>query len=155
MCPNNRLGTVDLFIVSHHGQAISNSPVLVHALAPARGDHEQRHAQGRPAGRDEGAVLVAGARRPLADALLAAERPGIHRARDVHRQRRRRAAGGDADRRNRCPRARTGTPPPPAHNGAAYWIKVSARDDGSFTVTNARNGFSKDVRGETQVDFTC
>ena len=31
----------------------------------------------------------------------------------------------------------------PAHNGAAYWIKVSAKEDGSFTVTNARNGFSK------------
>jgi hypothetical protein len=25
----------------------------------------------------------------------------------------------------------------------AHWIKVSARDDGSFTVTNTRNGFSK------------
>src|SRR5262249_34890513 len=34
MCPNNLLGTVDLFIVSHHGQAISNSPALVHALHP-------------------------------------------------------------------------------------------------------------------------
>src|SRR5439155_7566567 len=34
MCPANRLGTADLFIVSHHGQAISNSPVLVHALQP-------------------------------------------------------------------------------------------------------------------------
>ena len=34
MCPTNRLGAVDLFIVSHHGQAISNSEVLVHALAP-------------------------------------------------------------------------------------------------------------------------
>jgi hypothetical protein len=34
-------------------------------------------------------------------------------------------------------------PPPPAHDGTAYWIKVFARDDGSFTVTNARNGFSK------------
>src|SRR5215471_395998 len=32
MCPQNRLGTVDLWIVSHHGQAISNSPVLSHAL---------------------------------------------------------------------------------------------------------------------------
>ena len=32
---------------------------------------------------------------------------------------------------------------PPAHNGTAYWIKVSAQRDGSFTVTNARNGFSK------------
>ena len=36
-----------------------------------------------------------------------------------------------------------GAPPPPAHNGAAYWIKVSAQEDGSFTVTNSRNGFSK------------
>src|SRR6185312_4743669 len=32
MCPNNPLGTVDLSIVSHHGQPISNSEVLVHAL---------------------------------------------------------------------------------------------------------------------------
>jgi len=35
------------------------------------------------------------------------------------------------------------TPPPPAHNGPAYWIKVSAQQDGTFTVTNARNGFAK------------
>jgi hypothetical protein len=35
------------------------------------------------------------------------------------------------------------TPPPPAHNGTAYWIKVSAQQDGTFTVTNTRNGFSK------------
>ena len=35
------------------------------------------------------------------------------------------------------------TPPPPAHNGMAYWIKVSAEQDGSFTVVNSRNGFSK------------
>jgi hypothetical protein len=37
-------------------------------------------------------------------------------------------------------------PPPPAHNGRAYWVKVSARDDGTFTVTNSRNGFSKEYR---------
>jgi hypothetical protein len=36
-----------------------------------------------------------------------------------------------------------GAPPAPVHNGAAFWIKVSARADGSFTVTNARNGFEK------------
>jgi hypothetical protein len=34
-------------------------------------------------------------------------------------------------------------PPPPTHNGPAYWIKVSAQQDGTFTVTNARNGFAK------------
>jgi hypothetical protein len=34
MCPANRLGTVDLFVVSHHGIDRSNSSPLVHGLAP-------------------------------------------------------------------------------------------------------------------------
>jgi hypothetical protein len=34
-------------------------------------------------------------------------------------------------------------PPPPVHNGTAYWFKVSAESDGTFTVTNTRNNFSK------------
>ena len=29
------------------------------------------------------------------------------------------------------------------HTGEAFWIKASANTDGSFTVTNTRNGFSK------------
>ena len=36
-----------------------------------------------------------------------------------------------------------GTPAPPAHNGPAFWLKLSAHRDGSFEVTNARNGFKK------------
>src|SRR5438034_8507925 len=42
-----------------------------------------------------------------------------------------------------APQAGPNAPPAPVHNGTAYWIKVSAQADGSFTVTNARNGFSK------------
>jgi len=37
-------------------------------------------------------------------------------------------------------------PPPPVHNGRAYWVKVSAREDGSFTVINTRNGFTREYR---------
>jgi hypothetical protein len=37
----------------------------------------------------------------------------------------------------------TPVPPSPQHDGPAYWIKVTAQSDGNFTVTNARNGFSK------------
>jgi len=37
-------------------------------------------------------------------------------------------------------------PPPPQHNGPAFWIKVNAQTDGTFTVTNTRNGFSKTYR---------
>ena len=31
----------------------------------------------------------------------------------------------------------------PVHMGTSHWIHVSARRDGSFTVTNSRNGFSR------------
>src|ERR1700744_2399383 len=34
MCPVNKGGPVDVFIVSHHGMDISNSPPLVHGLHP-------------------------------------------------------------------------------------------------------------------------
>jgi len=34
MCPTNRLGSVDVLLGLHHGQASSNSPVLVWALHP-------------------------------------------------------------------------------------------------------------------------
>jgi len=37
-------------------------------------------------------------------------------------------------------------PPAPEHNGNAYYFKVSAQQDGTFTVTNTRNGFSKTYR---------
>jgi hypothetical protein len=42
-----------------------------------------------------------------------------------------------------APTPGAGATPPPAHNGKAYWLKVSAETDGSFTVTNTRNGFNK------------
>ncbi len=34
MCPNNPLGTADLYVVSHHGLGISNSAALVHGIRP-------------------------------------------------------------------------------------------------------------------------
>ena len=34
MCPTNLVGTVDLFMVSHHGLKLSNSKMLVHAVHP-------------------------------------------------------------------------------------------------------------------------
>jgi len=41
----------------------------------------------------------------------------------------------------------TQAPPPPQHNGPAYYFKVSAQQDGTFTVTNMRNNFTKTYRG--------
>lgn len=34
MMPNNPIGRVDMFMVTHHGLPSSNNPVLVHAIAP-------------------------------------------------------------------------------------------------------------------------
>jgi beta-lactamase superfamily II metal-dependent hydrolase len=34
MCPSNRLGTIDIYIVSHHGWSQSNSPALLNGIAP-------------------------------------------------------------------------------------------------------------------------
>jgi hypothetical protein len=58
------------------------------------------------------------------------------------------------DGRPACPsrrsrRRRRRKPPPPLHNGTACWIKVSAQTSGTFTVTNARNGFSKTYDGRS------
>ena len=47
-----------------------------------------------------------------------------------------------ASRRSGMNETRARRPPPPIHNGTAYWIKLSAQQDSSFAVTNARNGFS-------------
>ena len=41
------------------------------------------------------------------------------------------------------PRARDTWPDAPPHNGIAYWFKLTAMEDGTFTVTNTRNDFSK------------
>jgi len=34
VCPTNKLGTIDIFVVSHHGWSQSNSPAFVNAIAP-------------------------------------------------------------------------------------------------------------------------
>ena len=143
MCPNNRLGAVDLFVVSHHGQPVSNSPALVHALAPRVAIMNN----GTRKGGQPDAMKVLHATPGLEDlwqvhySLLSGQEytvPGMFIANNPD---------GEYTAMtvfpNPAPPPGPNAPPPPAHNGPAYWIKVSARQDGSFTVTNARNGFSK------------
>src|SRR3989454_8796184 len=146
MCPNNRIGTVDLFVVSHHGQAISNSPVLTHAIQARAAIMNNGTRKG---GQPDAMKIIHSA--PALEDLwqihfsqLSGQEytaPGMF------------IANGIDEPQNAIPIAPIpapqpgpGTPPAPAHNGTAYWIKVSAQQDGTFTITNARNGFSKTYR---------
>ncbi len=143
MCPSNRLGTVDLFVVSHHGQPISNSEVLVHALHP----RVALLNNGTRKGGQPPAMKVLHTSPGLEDlwqihfSQLSGQEytvPGMFIANGVDEQASTMPIDAVA-----APAPGPNVPPPPAHNGPAYWIKVSARRDGSFTVTNARNGFTK------------
>jgi beta-lactamase superfamily II metal-dependent hydrolase len=196
MCPNNPIGTIDLLMVSHHGTDPSNSPQLIHALAPRvavmqNGTRKGAGAQTMPTLRsspglediwqlhwgygagieqNSAGVFIANVddNQTIANALTAPPRAGGPGGRGP--------GGGGPPVQNGPPGGApgaqpaggppTGGPPaggPPAGGppqgagpggggrgpGAAtghtpaYWIKVVAQQDGSFTVSNSRNAFSK------------
>jgi competence protein ComEC len=143
MCPINRIGTVDLWVVSHHGQPMSNSQVLVHALQPRVAILNN----GTRKGGQPSAMKIIYSSPGLEDlwqmhfSLLSGQEytvPGIFIANLLDDQ----PMAMPLDPMT-APQPGSGAPPPPAHNGTAYWIKVSAQMNGTFTVTNTRNGFSK------------
>jgi beta-lactamase superfamily II metal-dependent hydrolase len=143
MCPANRIGTVDVLLGLHHGQISSNSEVLVHAVRP----RVALMNNGTRKGGEPEVMKVVHSSPGLEDlwqihfSLLSGQEhtvPGMFIANIVDDQPSSIPIAAIA-----APPAGAGAPPPPAHNGTAYWIKVNAREDGSFTVTNARNRFTK------------
>jgi beta-lactamase superfamily II metal-dependent hydrolase len=153
MCPNNLVGTVDLYVASHHGLSRSGSPAMVHALHPlvavvpngfAKGGTPRTYTtlETSPGLEDiwanhwaaEGGIefnppgrFIANLETPevIADTILHPVGPQYW--------------GGHPP----------GVTPPqvsrlaaPKHD-VAYWIKITAKPSGEFTVTNSRNGFSK------------
>ena len=144
MCPSNRLGTIDLLVASHHGQSISNTQVLVHPLEP----RAILINNGVRKGGQPDAMKVFHSAPGVEDiwqlhfSQLSGQEytvPSLFIANNVD------TPPAEMPIAPLVPPAR-GTPgaqPPPVHNGEAFWLKVSAREDGSFTVTNARNGFVK------------
>jgi competence protein ComEC len=143
MCPNNRIGTVDVFLGLHHGQASSNSEVMVHALHPRVAIMNN----GTRKGGEPEVMKVVHSSPGLEDlwqmhfSVLSGQEytvPGMFIANTIDGPQTALPVAPVP-----APQPGPGAPPPPAHNGTAYWIKVSAQQDGSFTVTNARNGFNK------------
>jgi competence protein ComEC len=142
MCPANRLGTADLLIVGHHGQQISNSETLVDALQPRVSIINN----GTRKGGQPNAMKILLTSPGLEDvwqmhfSLLSGQEytvPGMFIANTADEQ------TDSMPIAAWTPPQQGQPPPPPAHNGKAYWIKVSAQRDGSFTVTNTRNALTK------------
>jgi competence protein ComEC len=116
MVPNNLIGTVDLFMVSHHGFKKSNSKLLVHSIHPKVGImNNGQHKGGDP---------------EVLDILRSS--PGFQDLWQLHYS--------DSAREKNAPGDFIANLQDPCEG---KMIKVSARRDGTFTVTNTRNGFSK------------
>jgi competence protein ComEC len=143
VCPANRLGTVDLFVASRHGQPSSNSEALVHAVQPRvilmnNGPRKGGQPQAMK-------VLLSSPRLENLWAIHFSELggqeytvPGLFIANVFD------APLTAMPVAPMVVSARgAAVPAAPVHDGTAYWIKVSARSDGSFTITNGRNGFTK------------
>ena len=158
MCPNNPIGTVDLYLTSHHGIDQSGSAALVHGLQPRVAIMHNSAFKG-------GAIQTM---------QVLHTSPGLEDIWQLHWAY---AAGLEQNSpslfianvednatmanvllnppatfgQGRGPAGMgPGGPPPGAgagrggHNtGPAFWIKVSAQPDGTFTVTNTRNNFTK------------
>jgi beta-lactamase superfamily II metal-dependent hydrolase len=116
MCPVNKLGKVDVYIVSHHGLINSGSPALVDAVAP------------RVAIMDNG-THKGGA--PTTFETI----EGSSRLKDLWQLHT--AEGSDA-KHNVAESHIANLPGPDAGN----YLKLTARMDGSFSVTNGRTGES-------------
>jgi competence protein ComEC len=117
VCPKNLLGQVDLFLISHHGFAISNSKDMVHALHPRV------------------AININSARKG-GDATawqIVHDSPGLQDIWQLH------YAIAAGQQRNAAPNFIANID----EKSDGHWIKASALPDGTFTVLNSRNNFEK------------
>lgn len=116
VCPTNRIGTVDLLLATQHGDEETGSPAFVYALRPKAvvTNNGPRKSVIQPLIR-----TVAASPRPMdlwqLHYSLLGDRVNVAEPFIANI--------GDAD--------------------AGHWLKVSARADGSFSVTNGRTGFTK------------
>ncbi len=117
VCPVNKIGKAQLFVVSHHGLDQSNSPALVHAIAPAVAIMDNGSKKGgSPAAWD-----------------VVKSSPGLKDLWQLHF-----ADAGGSEHNTSDPfianvnEADTG-----------FYLKVTAEEDGNFTVYNPRNKLSR------------
>jgi beta-lactamase superfamily II metal-dependent hydrolase len=117
VCPTNLLGTFDVFHTTRHGDPRSGAPQLIRAI---RGRVAVMNNGERKGGTPEYWDIVRAA-------------PGLEDFWQLHRS----AAGGSE---HNAPEQFLGNLDEVNHG---HNLKMSVKPDGSFTITNERNGFSK------------
>ena len=85
-CPDNKIGTVDVYLSTHHGLSSVKLPRHRACAAATRGHRQQRRNQGRRAGSLADDSQFPGNRGRMAVALLQERHPRRERARAVYRQ---------------------------------------------------------------------
>ena len=116
-CPDNMIGTVDVYLSTHHGLDLSGAPPLVQALHPLV------------------AIMNNGAKKggsPEAWQTMHSS-PGLEDIWQLH-------YALEAGKANNAPEAFIANL---QEHCQGNWIRLSAEPDGQFTVTNGRNGKTK------------
>lgn len=119
VCPVNLIGTVDVYLVNHHGLNLSSSRAFVDAIRPRVAIMNN---SARKAGSPEAWQIVH-------------ESPGLEDLWMLHT-----AEGSDAAHNSSA--EYIANPKGSGVDGA--WLKVVASSDGSFSVTNSRTGQTKE-----------
>lgn len=118
VCPNNPIGTIDLYLVSHHGMDWSNSRAFVNAIDPRVAImNNGAHKAGKPA-----------AWQIVHDSPRLIDLWQLHTAED-------------SDAAHNSPEWLIANP---KGDGDGHALKVVAMPDGSFSVTNTRTGQTKE-----------
>ena len=116
-CPVNRIGPIDLYLTSHHGLDQSNARALVHALHPRV------------------AIMNNGARKGGKPAAwqIVHDSPGLQDLWQLHY-----AIEAGADHNVSQDLIAN-----PQEQCEGHYLKVSAQSDGTFSISNSRNRYSK------------
>ncbi len=117
VCPANRLGTVDLYLITHHGLALSGPAAIVHALRPRV------------------AIMNNGARKGGSPEVWQIVRtsPGLEDIWQLH-------YSIEAGKEDNPPGQFIANMD---EQCKGYGLKLSAESDGTFTVINNRTGLTK------------
>jgi len=117
ICPNNLLGTVSLYLTTHHGGYPDNSRALVWALHPLVAIMNNGARKG---GRAESWQVVH-------------DSPGLQDLWQLH-------YAADSDPQHNVAESLIANPD---EKRDGNFIEVKAKPDGKFSVTNSRNGYSR------------